>query len=181
MHILSTETDNCPSWISGRERMTVENISWSISTKECCRPRMDMGERVWIFTVDWLLLKTSLRVHASCLRTSLLHFIVKAIKDDLIDCLIWNPTLYFELQRGKMYRLTCGPNGDANQPAHPRSLVSLRCPHEETLHPWLSKMRPVKILIRLRECAGWSESSLGAHVQRSFFWRCGPFIIWIVT
>ena len=38
MHILSPETDNCPSWISGRERMTVENISWSISTKECCRP-----------------------------------------------------------------------------------------------------------------------------------------------
>ena len=38
VHILSPETDNCPSWISGRERMTVENISWSISTKECCRP-----------------------------------------------------------------------------------------------------------------------------------------------
>ena len=38
MHILSPETDNCPSWISGRERMTVENISWSISAKECCRP-----------------------------------------------------------------------------------------------------------------------------------------------
>ena len=36
VHILSPETDNCPSWISGRERMTVENISWSISTKECC-------------------------------------------------------------------------------------------------------------------------------------------------
>ena len=39
MHILSPETDNCPSWISRRERMTVENISWSISTKECCRPQ----------------------------------------------------------------------------------------------------------------------------------------------
>ena len=39
MHILSPETDNCLSWVSGRERMTVENISWSISTKECCRPR----------------------------------------------------------------------------------------------------------------------------------------------
>ena len=39
VHILSPETDNCPSWISGRERMTVENISLSISTKECCRPR----------------------------------------------------------------------------------------------------------------------------------------------
>ena len=38
VHILSPETDNCPSWISGRERMTLENISWSISTKECCRP-----------------------------------------------------------------------------------------------------------------------------------------------
>ena len=35
VHILSPETDNCPSWISGRERMTVENISWSISMKEC--------------------------------------------------------------------------------------------------------------------------------------------------
>ena len=39
VHILSPETDNCPSWISGRERMTVENISWSISTNKCCRPR----------------------------------------------------------------------------------------------------------------------------------------------
>ena len=43
---------------------------------------------------------------------------------------------------------------------------SLRCPHEETLHPWLPKMHTVKILIRLRECAGWSETSLGAHVRR---------------
>ena len=45
MHILSPETDNCPSWISGRERMTVENISWSISTKECCRPRRELNPR----------------------------------------------------------------------------------------------------------------------------------------
>ena len=29
---------------------------------------------------------------------------------------------------------------------------SLRCPHKDTLHPWLSKMRPVKIVIRLGEC-----------------------------
>ena len=33
--ILTSETDNCPSW-SGRERMTIENISRSICTKECC-------------------------------------------------------------------------------------------------------------------------------------------------
>ena len=45
MHILSPETDNCPSWISGRERMTVENISWSISTKECCRPQLGLKPR----------------------------------------------------------------------------------------------------------------------------------------
>ena len=38
VHILLPETCSCPSWISGRERMAVENISWSISTKECCRP-----------------------------------------------------------------------------------------------------------------------------------------------
>ena len=45
VHSLSPETDNCPSWISGRERMTVENISWSISTKECCRPRRGLNPR----------------------------------------------------------------------------------------------------------------------------------------
>ena len=45
VHILSPETDNCPSWISGRERMTVETISWSVSTKECCRPRLGLNPR----------------------------------------------------------------------------------------------------------------------------------------
>ena len=45
VHILSPETDNCPSWMSGRERMTIENISWSISTKECCRPRRGLNPR----------------------------------------------------------------------------------------------------------------------------------------
>ena len=45
MHILSPETENCPSWISGRERMTVENISWPISTKKCCRPRWGLNPR----------------------------------------------------------------------------------------------------------------------------------------
>ena len=52
---------------------------------------------------------------------------------------------------------------------------SINCPREETLIPWLSKMRRMNILIRLRECAGWSESSLGAYAQRSVVWRCGSF------
>ena len=38
VHIQFARTDNCIYWISRRERMTVENISWSISTKECCQP-----------------------------------------------------------------------------------------------------------------------------------------------
>ena len=37
VQILTSETDNCPSWISGRERMTIESTSWSVFTKECCR------------------------------------------------------------------------------------------------------------------------------------------------
>ena len=45
VHILSPETDNCPSWISGRERMTVEYTSWSNSTKECYRPRRGLNPR----------------------------------------------------------------------------------------------------------------------------------------
>ena len=40
-HIHSPETDNFPSWISRRERVTVENISWSVSTKECSQTGRD--------------------------------------------------------------------------------------------------------------------------------------------
>ena len=42
----------------------------------------------------------------------------------------------------------------------------------KTLYLWLTRMRPVKILIRLRECEGWSESSLGTHVRWYLFWPC---------
>ena len=41
----------------------------------------------------------------------------------------------------------------------------LRCTIEEILHRWLSKMRPVKILIKLCEWAGWSESSLSTYTK----------------
>ena len=37
--ILLPETDNCPSRISRKERITIANISWSISMKEYCRTR----------------------------------------------------------------------------------------------------------------------------------------------
>ena len=38
------------------------------------------------------------------------------------------------------------------------------------------KMRRGKILIRLCECAGWSECSLGAHIRRYVVWRCDTLI-----
>ena len=45
VHNLLPETDNCLSWISGRERMTVENISWSISMEECCQTWRGLNPR----------------------------------------------------------------------------------------------------------------------------------------
>ena len=75
---------------------------------------------------------------------------------------------------------------DSNQSAQPCSLIkgfvvrmkkktTQKNPHK-TLHPWLSKMCRVKILIRLLECAGLSESSLCASVRRYVFWRFGSFL-----
>ena len=58
--------------------------------------------------------------------------------------------------------------------ASAQSDLSLRCPHKEILGPWLSRMHPVKILLRLRECAGWSESSLDAHVCLRFYGLINP-------
>ena len=49
-----------------------------------------------------------------------------------------------------------------------RGLIRVFVVRMKKLHSWLSKMRPVKILIRLRERAVWSESSLDADVRR---WR----------
>ena len=35
----------------------------------------------------------------------------------------------------KTNKMTCAPSEDSDQPGHPPSLTSLRCPHEETLGP----------------------------------------------
>ena len=42
---------------------------------------------------------------------------------------------------------------------HTQSDQSHRCPHEETLHPSLSKIRPVKILIR------WSNARIDLNIH----------------
>ena len=57
----------------------------------------------------------------------------------------WN---LFELQHDKTNKMTCAPNEDSVQPAQPRSLISLHCPHEEALGPWLFLERTAKTLIR---------------------------------
>ena len=58
-------------------------------------------------------------------------------------------------------KMTCAPSEDSDQPGHPPSLISLRCPHKETLGLWLSIKHTANALIRLGECPGWSESLLG--------------------
>ena len=45
VHILSPEINNCPLWISGKESMTAENISWSISMKKCSQTQQ--GSNPW--------------------------------------------------------------------------------------------------------------------------------------
>ena len=54
-----------------------------------------------------------------------------------------------------------------------RACWSVFIAHIKKLHPWLSKMLPLKNLIRLRDCACWSASLLGANIQMHVF--CGIF------
>ena len=35
----------------------------------------------------------------------------------------------------KTNKMACAPREDSDQPGHPPSLISLRCPHEESLDP----------------------------------------------
>ena len=64
------------------------------------------------------------------------------------------------------YLLTGSHNGNSNQ----TSLSAWRNFASSALQNVPS---PVKIQIRLRECAGWSESLLDAHVWMHVFWRYG--------
>ena len=75
-----------------------------------------------------------------------------------------------EPQSERTYLLTCASNEDSNKPMHLHSLIRVFVVHMKILHPWLSKIRLEKILISLRECAGWSESSLGVHGRRDILW-----------
>ena len=67
----------------------------------------------------------------------------------------------------------CANSKDLDQPAHPLSLISHRCPHEESLGYLLSLVCAVNTLIRLGGCPGGSESSLGTQVILLFLLCCG--------
>ena len=69
-------------------------------------------------------------------------------------------SFFFAVPRSEKL-LTCTQGRLKSAYASAQFDLSLCSSYEETLHPWLSKMCPTRILISLRERAGWSESSLG--------------------
>ena len=46
-------------------------------------------------------------------------------------------SLLYEPPYDQTNKMTSVPSEDSDQPGHPPSLISLRCPHEETLGPQL--------------------------------------------
>ena len=79
-----------------------------------------------------------------------------------------------ELQKGPQHRKTkkndlCAQQGLKTAWTSAQSDQSLYRPPEETLGPYLPIEHTVKTLARLHECAGWSESSLAAHVILLFY------------
>ena len=57
--------------------------------------------------------------------------------------------IIIEPQNDKTNKMTSTLSEDTDQSEHPPSLISLRCPHEETLGPLLPIVRTAKTLIRL--------------------------------
>ena len=80
------------------------------------------------------------------------------------SCKIITVSTWNEPSHDKTNKMTCAPSEDSDQPGHPPSLISLRCPHEESLGPYRPIARTAKTLIRLGVCPGWSGSSLGKRV-----------------
>ena len=73
----------------------------------------------------------------------------------------------YEPPHDKTNKMACAPSEDTDQPGHPPSLNSLRCPHDESLDPWLPIERTAKTLIRSAQ----SYLSLRwAHMP--FCWFC---------
>ena len=59
-----------------------------------------------------------------------------------------------EPHHDKANKMACAPSEDSDQPGHLPSLISLRCPHEESWGPLLPIERTAKTLFRLGGCPG---------------------------
>ena len=59
-----------------------------------------------------------------------------------------------EPRHDKTNKMICAPSEDSDQPGHPTSLISQRCPPEAKLGPKLPTERTAKTLIRLGGCPG---------------------------
>ena len=93
-----------------------------------------------------------------------------SIELSLWDCSIQMLQNMFEPQHQKTYLQTCAPSEES------RRLIGLftgRILDSQGCKVFF--IRTTKTLIRLRACAVWFESSLGAHVRRYFFSRYGTF------
>ena len=60
------------------------------------------------------------------------HYIQPAVKSNNSGNVILNLTKN-EPPHNKTNEVACAPSEDSDQPGHPPSLISLRCPHEESL------------------------------------------------
>ena len=69
-----------------------------------------------------------------------------------------------EPENDKINKITCVHSEDSDQPRHPSSLISRRCPPEKNIGHFATHWEHSKELIRLGGCPNWSESSLGAQV-----------------
>ena len=67
---------------------------------------------------------------------------------------VTNYIITIEPPHDKTNKMACAPSEDSDQPRHPPSLISLRCPHEKGLGPELPIEHTVKPLIRLGGCPG---------------------------
>ena len=95
------------------------------------------------------------------------------------DCAYRYVTLKLSRLVTKQTKWLCAQQRLRSAWASAQSDQSLRCPHEESLGPYLPIERTAKTLIRLGGCPGWSESSLGAHPLCWFCHEAAQFYVTI--
>ena len=73
--------------------------------------------------------------------------------------------------------LTCGQLSLKSDCIFVQSDQIFCCLHEETLHKWLSKMHPVKILTRLHKCTDWNPC--WAQMSKDTFSHAAAYLLWV--